>query len=108
MVRDEQKMIPTEFTKILRSNQNLHDIDGAPMELRGGDSHEQLPNIRVVGQDPRILYERPSEVTPNASEIQADFRALGDRLCDQDRQQKRLDLIRNCDNFCANKRTTSV
>ena len=37
-----------------------------------------------------ILCERPSEGAPHALSIQADFRALGDRLLDPDQQQKRL------------------
>ena len=47
----------------------------------------------------RSLYERPPDVAPHAPAIQADVRALGDRLLDQDQQQKRFDLIRSCVNF---------
>ena len=35
---------------------------------------------RVVGYDQMILYERPSDAAPHAQAMQADFRALGDRL----------------------------
>ena len=68
---------------------------------------------RAVGHDQTILYERPSEVTPNDPAIQADVRASGDRLFDQDQQQKRLDLIRSCVRSAKKKneltkRTTSV
>ena len=41
------------------------------------------------------LVERLLEVAPHTLAIQADVRASGDRLFDQDQQQKRLDLIRN-------------
>ena len=44
------------------------------------------------------MRERPLEVAPHAPAIQADFRASGDRLQDQDQQQKRIDLIRKCVN----------
>ena len=47
----------------------------------------------------RLSCERQTDVTPNDPPIQADFCASGDRLLDQDQQQKRLDLIRNCVNF---------
>ena len=42
----------------------------------------------VVGQDQAILYERPSEVTPYASAIQADFRASGE--AEKARSQREL------------------
>ena len=48
-------------------------------------------NARVVGHDQTILYQRPSDVAPSAPAIQADFRASGDGLLDQDHCQKRLD-----------------
>ena len=52
-------------------------------------------NAGVVGHDQTILCERRSEVALHAPAIQADFRASGDRLLDQDQQQVRLDLFRN-------------
>ena len=52
----------------------------------------------VVGHDKTILYERFSKVAPSAPAIQAD-RASGDRLLDQDQQQKRLDIIESFVNF---------
>ena len=51
---------------------------------------------RVVGHAQTILHERPLEVAPHAPATQADVRASGDRLLDQNQQQKRLDLNRNC------------
>ena len=50
---------------------------------------------RVVGHDETILHERPSEVAPYTAALQADVRASGDRL---HQQQTRLDLIRSCVN----------
>ena len=55
-------------------------------------------SLMLVGHDQTVLYER-QKVTPNDPTIQADFRALGDRLLDQDQQQKRVDLIRICVNI---------
>ena len=54
---------------------------------------------RVVGNHQAILMERQSEVAPHAPAIQADVRASGDRLLDQDQQQKVLDLMESCFNF---------
>ena len=51
--------------------------------------------VRVVGYDQTMLFAGPSKVVPHAPEIQADVRASGDRLLDQDQQQKRLDLIQS-------------
>ena len=53
---------------------------------------------RVVGHDQTILYAIPSETTPHALSIHAEFRASGDRLLDQDQQQERLDLTESCVN----------
>ena len=47
----------------------------------------------------RTRCERPPEVALHDPAIQADFRASGDRLLDQDQQQKRLDFIRVCVSF---------
>ena len=54
---------------------------------------------RVVGHDQTILYERSSEVAPSAPAIHAEFRVSGDRLLDQDQQQKGLDFIESCVTF---------
>ena len=54
---------------------------------------------RVVGHDHATQFETVSEVTLKDPAIQADFRASGDRLFDQDQQRKRLDLIRSCVDF---------
>ena len=50
------------------------------------------------------LYVRPSEVAPQAPVIQADVRASGDRLLDQEQRQERLNIIRGCVNFNVKQR----
>ena len=50
-------------------------------------------------------YERPPEVAPHALAIQADVRAPGDQLFDQEQQHKRLDLIRSGVDSLYNLRT---
>ena len=54
---------------------------------------------KFVGHGQTILCGRPSEVVPHALAIQAYFRASGDRLLEQDQQQKKLDLIKSCVKF---------
>ena len=91
--------IPTQFMRlILVKTQEMgltfyHTFSYAVVHL--GDIPAQCI-ARIVGHDETILYERPSEVTPNTPSIQADFRASVDRMLDQDQQQKRLDLTGSC------------
>ena len=68
---------------------------GTPTQFTSGDIPAESGDIpaenfaRVVGLDQTIWYERPSGVAPHALAIQAGFGTSGDRLLDQDQQQKR-------------------
>ena len=66
-----------------------HMFSSAVVPL-GDASQESLDTIK------RSCMQDPQKVAPHAPAIQDYFSALGDRLLDQDQQQKRLDLIRCC------------
>ena len=66
-------------------------------------THSTLTMAKDDGMcDQTILYERPSDLTPNALAIQADSRASGDRMLDQKTTAAKARSHRElCQFYCA-------
>ena len=84
---------PTPFLKVIWSKAQIMGFKFYQTFSHGLVHFGDIPAeciARVIGHDQTILYERPSDVALCASAIQADVRASGDRLLDQDRCHKEL------------------